>query len=304
VWFLSQGLRTAPNRVNTPGYGTLLRDRMSDGTPGPVMVVIPPGTYWMGTDSEDPSALSARPRHRVHVPGPLAVARTETTVAEFRKFMAAGKHTIAPGCWRHLPTEKWVLDEHALWQAPGYEQAESYPVTCVNWFDAVAFADWVSDETGENYRLPSEAEFEYFARAGGGGDDIPPVKDRETLCSVVNGADQSTGLAYAYACNDGYAHASPAGHFPANGFGLFDTTGNLWEFTADCWNDDYRGNWRTLFQSAPDDGGTWTRVYCGLRVIRGGSYLSSPHNLAIYRREPGSGLARLNRTGIRLVRDL
>ena len=268
------------------------------------MVVIPAGAYWRGTDSNEETAAAARPRHRVNIPTPIAVARTETTVAAFQRFISATGHTIKPGCWHHPPTQEWELNEQASWLAPGYAQTKLHPVTCISWRDATAYARWLSGQTGSHYRLPSEAEFEYFDRAGiEEGDPASP----EVLygpCSLANGADQSSQMAYAYDCDDGFSHAAPVGSFPANAFGLHDTRGNLWEYTADCWNPDYAGSWRTWFQPAPTDGSTWTRGHCGTRVIRGGSYLSSVDNLRVYQREMGSGKLRLNRTGFRLVREL
>lgn len=216
--------------------------------------------------------------------------------------MAASGHSIEAGCWHHTPDQDWVEDPDASWSAPGFAQTDAHPVTCIRHADALAYTRWLSEQTGQRYRLPSEAEFEYFHRAGRDGDHI--LGSGAALCARANGADAGSGMPYAYACNDNYTHTAPVRSFPANAFGLHDTAGNLWEYTADCWNDDHGGNWRTFFLGAPTDGSARRRGQCGLRVIRGGSYLSSADNLRAFRREPGAGKLRLSRNGLRVVREL
>lgn len=284
--------------------GSQLRDTLADGSPGPVMIVVAAGRFLMGGAPGTTDFDTERPRHEVAIPMPIAVARTETTVSEFRQFIADSGHSIEPGCWYHDTDQEWREDESASWEAPGYAQADDHPVTCINWPDANAYADWLSERTGRRYRLPSEAEFEYFNRAGLDGDYGFDVAGQEQLCQVMNGADLASGQPYANPCDDGFDGTSPVGNFPANAFGLFDTGGNLWEFTADCWNEDYDGGWLTLFTGAPVDGSAWTRGDCRLHVIRGGSFLSSPNNLRAARRDHDGGRLRVNRTGLRMVRDL
>lgn len=280
------------------------RDTLADNLPGPTMIVVPAGTFWMGSAAEAGDTQAEQPRHRVAIANPLLVAQTETTVAEFRRFIDHAGYEIPPGCWYHSDDQEWRLDESLSWRSPGYEQTDDHPVSCLNWSDAVAYAAWLSGQTGARYRLPSEAEFEYFNRAGREFDDKPDAAGLARLCDVANGAGLETRLPYASRCRDGYAHASPVRSFLPNAFGLYDTTGNLWEFTADCWNDDYAGGWRTWFTAAPADGSAWTRGNCWRHTVRGGSFISSAANLRAARREPDSGDLRLNRTGVRLVREL
>ena len=135
-------------------------------------------------------------------------------------------------------------------------------MVCVNWEDAQAYVKWLSRETGQFYRLLSEAEWEYVARAGTettywwGGDSW--LDDSPSDYANHNGTDGA----------DRWVNTAPVGSFKANPFGVFDTAGNIWEWVEDCWNDSYRG--------APNDGSAWESGECSRRVWRGGSWLSNP----------------------------
>lgn len=300
-----------PPRVAQPGAlssvappaGTTLRDALEDGSPGPELVVIPAGRYLMG--SGGPHAKpEEQPVREIVIPRPLGVALTETTVAEFARFVQSAGYLVQRGCWYHTADGDWLEDDTATWRAPGFEQGENHPVTCVNHRDASVYAAWLSQQTGHHYRLPSEAEFEYFSRAGQAENHPAGQRDAGSLCLVANGADKRSKLTYGIDCDDGYAYTSPVGSFAANAFGLHDTSGNLWEFTQDCWNPGFSGRWRTLFTRPPVDGSPWMRGDCRVKVLRGGSYLSSLENLRLSRREHGSGALRVNRSGFRVVREL
>jgi formylglycine-generating enzyme required for sulfatase activity len=167
-------------------------------------------------------------------------------------------------------------------------QDDSHPVVCVNRDDANAYVAWLSAKVGQEYRLPSEAEWEYAARAGTvtsryWGDDP------RLTCLHANGADQSArrhipgaGDWAIHECDDGYAYTSPAGRFQANAFGLKDMLGNAWEWTEDCWHDNYIG--------APTDGSPWTSGgECGELVLRGGAWDYGPQLLrSAYRSRVGA----------------
>ena len=144
----------------------------------------------------------------------------------------------------------------------------------VSWEDAQQYVRWLSRETGETYRLLSEAEWEYMARAGTQterywGDDA------SRQCSYANGDDDDVE------CSDGHEGTAPAGSFRANAWGLYDVLGNVWEWMEDCWNGDYSG--------APTDGSAWRTGDCSLRVLRGGSWGEIPRFLRSACREQVPG---------------
>ena len=143
------------------------------------------------------------------------------------------------------------------------------PVINVSWEDAVAYTEWLSAQTGERYRLPSEAEWEYAARAGS-TTEYHFGNDESQLCRYANHADTSTDYNWRNTdCSDGVGkRTATVGSYQPNGFGLHDMHGNLWEWVQDCWNDSYQG--------APTDGSAWTSGNCEKRVLRGGSWYNLP----------------------------
>jgi formylglycine-generating enzyme required for sulfatase activity len=139
----------------------------------------------------------------------------------------------------------------------------------VSWDDAQAYVTWLSAKTGHVYRLPTEAEWEYAARAGTTtaryGSDIPSEFCRYSNVADLEYADQHSGDSGSNrACRDGYAFTSPVGSFPPNQFGLYDMLGNVMDWNEDCWNTNYGG--------APADGTAWQSGDCNRRVMRGGSW--------------------------------
>jgi len=171
----------------------------------------------------------------------------------------------------------------------------------VSWNDAQAYADWLSKTTGKTYRLPSEAEYEYAARAGSTA-RFAFTDDPADLCRYANGADQSAktaGLpedAPYMACSDGYPFTAPVGSFAANAFGLHDLIGNVWEWTADCFADDYTG--------AGSDSAVRTEANCKAHTVRGGDWFSSPMSLRPAVRAKANPDARHDDIGFRVVRVL
>ena len=188
------------------------------------------------------------------------------------------------------------------WRTPGFNQADGHPVVCVSWEDAKAYVKWLSRETGERYRLLSESEWEYVARAGTGtswywGDG------ESGQCTHANGADRALKRRYGdwkwtvASCDDGRIHTAPVGSYAANGFGLHDVLGNAWEWVEDCWHESYAG--------APKDGRAWTGGGdCGRRVLRGGSWGFEPWFLrSAYRSRYSAGI-RYSLAGFRVARTL
>ncbi len=242
----------------------------------PMMIVLPPDTYLMGSpDSE--TAVSGlgtpgyeRPQHRVTIPGPFAVGVYEVAFAEWDACVQAG------GCERYRPDDEgWGRG----WR----------PVINVNWDEAQAYVLWLSAATGENYRLLSEAEWEYAARAGTEtrwfwGDDS------SVQCRYANGRDNDAEAALPPSrnpylkfpnCRDGYVHTAPLGSFQPNPFGLYDMLGNVAEWTADCWRSgrglgtEFAADFNA-YDGAPDNGDAWIEGPCTGRVRRGGSWGDPP----------------------------
>ncbi len=281
--FLTNPALSDPFVPSAPG--SVLQDALVSGETGPAVVVLPDGQTPSGTI------------------GGLAVGRTEITVADFRRFVDISGAHIGAGCQYHTVDQIWKMVDRADWTAPVFTQTATHPVTCVTFEDAQAYVAWLSRETGHRYRLPSEAEFDYFNRAGRDGTYAFDVARPGALCVNTNGADQSAGFAYAYACKDGYANTAPVASFPPNAFGLYDTTGNLWELTADCWQSDTMRTLRSLFGLTPRDGAARIAEPCNsLHIVRGGSYISSAANLMASKREVEG--YRSTRTGFRVVREL
>ena len=213
--------------------------RFRDCAECPQMVVIPAGSFMMGSpESEEGRWDDEGPVHWVEIGELLAVGGYEVTFEEWDACAAAG------GCGGYRPDDE------------GWGRGRR-PVINVSWEDAQGYVGWLRGKTGEEYRLLSEAEWEYAARAGtqtrySFGDDISP-----------NDANYGRNI----------GKTRPVGSYRANGFGLYDMHGNVWEWVQDCWswNDNYRG--------APNKGEAWERGYCSRRVLRGGSWVSIPRNL-------------------------
>nr|VFK68093.1 MAG: Formylglycine-generating enzyme, required for sulfatase activity, contains SUMF1/FGE domain [Candidatus Kentron sp. UNK]VFK73411.1 MAG: Formylglycine-generating enzyme, required for sulfatase activity, contains SUMF1/FGE domain [Candidatus Kentron sp. UNK] len=211
-------------------------DMVSDGNRGPLMQYIPAGEFLMGSPKNEEGRYSNEgPQHRVRVATPFALGTYPVSFAEYDRFCDATD--------RKRPSDE------------GWGRGRR-PVINISWPDAQEYCAWLSQETGQWYRLPSEVEWEYAARAGTQtrywwGDR--PGKNRANC----NNCDSQW---------DG-KQTSPVGSFAANPFGLCDTAGNVWEWTLDCWHEGYR--------EAPTDGRPWEAGDCSQRVIRGGVWSNS-----------------------------
>ena len=243
----------------------------------PQMVVVPAGSFEMGSPaSEEERFDDEGPQHRVTIGSNFAVGVHEVTRGEFARFVSATERSTGDSCWM-WEDGGWEERSGRSWRSPGFSQEDSHPVVCVSWDDARAYASWLSRETGEEYRLLSEAEWEYAARAGTRtarywGEAAPGQ------CRYANGADlaakrRNSGWTVAD-CDDGHYTTSPVGSFAPNGFGLRDVLGNVWEWVEDCWRDSYAG--------APRNGSAWIEGDggdCSHRVLRGGSWDSLSQSL-------------------------
>ena len=214
--------------------GESFRDTRKDGNLGPEMVVIPAGTFKMG-DIQGGLGSWTQPVHQVSV-ARFAMGKYEVTFAEYDLF--------AETTGRTKPNDY------------GWGRGNR-PVMNVSWDDATAYLDWLSEQTGKRYRLPTEAEWEYAARAG-------------TETKYWWGNEIGTNLANCDGSGSEWSdkQTAPVGSFQANPFGLYDTVGNLWEWCADPWHDNYQG--------APTDGRIWERSDTNSRLLRGGSFGSFP----------------------------
>ena len=239
--------------------GTKLRD--CDECPE--LVVVPPGSYMMGSpNSEAKRSSDEGPRHRVTLDLPLAVGVYEVTRGEYSRFVSETGHAAGNSC-RTYKGGEWKERSGRHWKKPGFSQTKRHPVVCVNWEDAKAYVRWLSRQTGQTYRLLSESEWEYVARAGTAG----PFHTGATISTKQ--ANYDGKHTYGSGRKGRYRKkTTPVGKFAANAFGLHDVHGNVREWVEDCWNGSYDG--------APLDGSAWVSGNCRQRVLRGGSWLNGP----------------------------
>ena len=239
------------------------------------------------------------PVHEVTIAVPFAIGVYEVTVAEFGRFVDQTGYSAENWCSTFEGGVAARADRS--WRSPGFGQGGRHPVVCVSWNDAQAYAAWVSLETGEEYRLPSESEWEYAARAGtatarywGEGE--------AGQCRHANSGDASLKQRHSdwlwpvASCRDGHVHTAPVGSFAANGWELHDVLGNVSEWTEDCWNGGY-GN-------EPSDGSAWEYGDCERRVLRGGSWSDEPRLLRSADRSGYSTGNRVSDLGFRVARTL
>ena len=248
------------------------------------LVLIPAGEFKMGSPQDEKDRLGDEgPQHRVRITKPFFMGIHEVTIGQFRQFVADTSYKTEvekgenPGAWGWNPDKKgYDFNEKYSWRNAGFEQTDEHPVVNVSWNDAVAFCKWLSKKEHKNYRLPTEAEWEYACRAGTttryySGDDP------ETLAKVGNVADASAKAKFSdwkYTINarDGYVFTSPVGKFKPNAFGLYDMHGNVWEWCADWYGHEYYAASPANDPKGPasgsnrvDRGGGWDRYAGGCR---------------------------------------
>ena len=233
-------------------------------------------------------------QHRVCVEG-FWLGEHEVTVGDFRRFVeATGYRTEAErsgGCYYY--DGEWKQDKGKNWRSPGFEQGDRHPVVCVSWNDAQEYIDWLKGEAGGGYRLPTEAEWEYAARAKTQtarfwGED--PATDK--ACAYANVADEGYWSGDAHKCKDKYQYTAPVGQLRANDFGLYDMLGNVWEWTCSDYDAAYRG----AEQKCASKGSS------ALRVIRGGAWVNHPRGVRSANRTRLAPDSRGNGVGFRLAR--
>ncbi len=305
----STAMATVAFAASTPKAGK----EFTDCTDCPTMVVIPSGSSLMGSTPEEdvkemvPARFAAteKPPHAINVKS-FALGKGEITRAQFAAYIKETGAKISAGdcmAW-NKETQKWGRSPNNTWQTPGFDQTDKDPVVCVSWDDAKGYADWLSKKTGKHYRLATEAEWEYAARAGtttvrdwGDDRDISCTKGNMYDLEAAKVMRTKPGPNENFQCNDPYVFTSPIGSFPPNKFGVTDMLGNAWEWTADCWHENYQG--------APVDGSAWTEgADCGKRVGRSGSWGAEPWALRIAHRRGNDATFKFSSLGFRIARDL
>ncbi|OTM50029.1 formylglycine-generating sulfatase enzyme [Acinetobacter pittii] len=298
---------------------TLAKSKFKDCSDSfcPEMTVIPAGSFLMGgnINEQEQQNVPAQsrpyelPQHLVQVEKPFAMSTYETTIAEFQAFQKETGWEVE-GC-RNWETRNGVFN---MWYRDdlnpnnsGMNQTPQDPVVCVRREDGREFAKWLSKKTGQTYRLPTEVEWEYAARAGTTtayywGDDL----NLDQACKYANVLDPSTAAALPqtsgwslFKCTDGYAFTSPVGKFLPNNFGLYDMSANAREWVDDCWHSNY--------ENAPSVNRRWgeDNGQCNFPVLRGGAWIYNTYNVrTAYRNAYVTSQARSIMWGFRLVREI
>lgn len=247
----------------------------------PGMVVVPAGTFMMGSPaSEEGRDGNERPQRRVTIGAPFAVGVYEVTAGEWGACVLAGRCD--------------AIDEE-----DGGPDRDRYPVSNVSWVAVQAYVRWLSAETGHAYRMLTEAEWEYVARAGtegmryweGGASEQCEHANARDMAYLRERPDRNPAP-----CSDGYTEAAPVGMYAPNAFGLHDILGNVSEWTRDCWNPGYSG--------APSDGSAWEEGNCTVRVRRGGSWATPSRALRVTARSAHPFDYAAGSPGFRVARDL
>ena len=300
-------------------------------TLGMALVRIPAGEFIMGSDEsvaslqkDFPLMERARlqelrdeaPAHRVRITKDFYLGRTEVTVGQFRQFLQASGYvpeSIADGTGGYGYNPQYVpdpaerseqfegRDPRYSWRNTGFPQTDDHPVVNITWNDAQALARWLSQTEGHTYRLPTEAEWEYAARAGtrtryASGDDP------QSLLKIANAFDTEAQALWpkfaqhALRGSDGYAFTAPVASFAPNAFGLYDMHGNAWEWTADLYGENYYASSPVDDPQGPREGRNYVR--------RGGSWHTWPLYLRSSYRNWNSPRTRYLLVGMRLVMEV
>ena len=300
--------------VTVPAVEVLPPGQVRDCPDCPLMVTVPAGEFLYGTPPEareaDP-ATGETPARPVVLAKPFLLSRSEVTVAQYRAFANATQHTVEARCQAFAGG--WVVEDGMDWQTAGEATlapaSPELPVTCVSWDDARAYVEWLSTTTGQKYRLPSELEWEYAARAGSSaarsfaGRDAMAEQWDASLCDNANVLDQDAIESYPPRllgrwqanCRDGVAGLAVPGRYQPNAFDLVDLLGNAREWVQDCQT--------TSRMGAPLDGRAWEWSGCTLRGVRGGSFLSTPATVRSAARARAVPSLRAFDLGFRVARE-
>ena len=294
------------NAVYAPAEPVIVKDCESC----PELVVIPAGgTFVMGAEKAEglawgmPELMAAQeaPVATITIARSYAIGRTEVTRGQFAEFVEETGFVTLEGC-SHLAAEGWPTQPGLSWRDNSIGGSDDHPAPCLRRAEMLAYLDWLSVRTGQTYRLPSEAEWEYAARANS---KFPAFwgEDWTQACVFQNGADRSfvevaPDIPYdQFAdCDDGYAFTAPVASFEPNAFGLYDVGGNVSEWTADCY--------ATGHANAPADGTPYDMRPCGAWVAKGGSWAGFPGLLRVATRLPIRAESAGSGFGFRVARDV
>lgn len=321
-----------------PAYGAAAQDleAFSDCDVCPEIVILPSGSFHMGSDADDMveqypinamrgiagmpdfdpgkpfvegglgGGPEETPRHEVRFVAGFGIGRHEVTVAQYRAFLDDSGHAQTPGCFtfEHDPDATDQADQYRMrddrsFLSPGYTQSDEHPAVCVSRADAESYVAWLSSRTARSYRLPTEAEWEYAARSGSTGAYFFG-SDPTQLCDYANFADSGSPFAQGLlACDDGYPSTpAPVGSFKPNAFGLHDMHGNVFEPVLDCWHGTYDG--------APADGTAWGKACSSENIVLRSYSFESFYPLvrSASRCAAGEHLGKSNMAGFRVALSL
>jgi formylglycine-generating enzyme required for sulfatase activity len=280
----------APDGWFRPGNGQV--EWFQDYEGGPEMVVVPAGSFMMGSPETELGQPVERPQHPVTIAGPFAIGRHAVTRCQFAAFVNNTGHRTEGGAHVREGSE-WVNDPRASWRDPGFTQDDSHPVVSVSWQDAKAFAAWLSNQSGRVYRLLTEAEWEYAARAG----TTTPFWWGSTITSAQANYDGNYVYGNSGTKGEYRKQTVPVGSFATNPWGLYQVHGNVWEWCEDVFHFGYNG--------APADGSAWLESRdAAERVVRGGSWLRFPEYLRSAARGKLTPDSRFSGVGFRVARTL
>ena len=292
AWPHAQAAPLASNHV----VGQSFRDCQ---TYCPEMVIVPPGKFTIGSPiGEAGRGTDENPQKVITIAYALAVGKYPVTRADFAAFAEDTRRKLGP-C-EHWDGKSFGIEKGVYWNN-AFHQDNRHPVVCVNWDDAQAYVQWLSRKTGKHYRLLSEAEWEYAARAGTTNAWYWGNSEADQ-CQYANGADlsakaQGVSAAGAVNCDDKYPHTSPVGSFQPNKFGLYDMAGNVGEWVEDCYNDTY--------DDTPTDGSAVESCipkFHNTRVMRGGAWNAIPAWLRSGSRDVEVPSTRADTFGFRVAR--
>lgn len=295
----------------SPALSADIGKKFRDCSDCPEMMPLPTGTFTMGSTKEEtdkaelPDEQGARERtaHKVTISKKIAMGVYEVTVDEFKAFADATKRPPTDNCitW-DAPKSAWQAVPDATWKNPGYTQTGRHPAGCMTLADAEAYVAWLSQKTGKTYRLPTEAEWEFAARAG--TTTMETWADNlDNICKYANVADLSRVEAHKlertptrfFDCNDGQIFAAPVGSYPASPWGMYDMVGNVWEWVQDCFIPGYDG--------APTDGSARLGT-CDRRIVRSGGWYARNWFVRPAARSREEPTYRSSTLGLRVVREM